>query len=51
MKYTHLLFDIDGTVLDFKAAERGALKKIFREFNLGEITDEQIERYSKINWK
>ncbi|MCQ2554197.1 MAG: YjjG family noncanonical pyrimidine nucleotidase [Clostridia bacterium] len=51
MKYTHLLFDIDGTVLDFKAAERGALKKIFREFGLGEISDEQIERYSKINWK
>lgn len=53
-KYSFLLWDIDGTVLDFLAAEREALKSLFTEFGLGTCTDEMVERYSAINlgyWK
>ncbi len=49
-----LLWDVDGTLLDFIAAEKAAMKKLFREFGLGECTDEMISRYSEINkryWK
>ena len=49
-----ILWDIDGTVLDFKAAERAAIKGLFEEFSIGICTDEMIERYSLINdkyWK
>ena len=31
-----LLWDIDGTLLDFKAQEENALKECFKLFNLGE---------------
>lgn len=44
-----ILWDIDGTLLDFHAAEREAIKSLFQKFELGECTDEMIERYSKIN--
>ena len=44
-----ILWDIDGTLLDFKAAERAGMKKCFEIFHLGEITDEMIVRYSAIN--
>lgn len=44
-----ILWDIDGTLLDFKAAEREAMRTCFRRFDLGELTDEQIERYSAVN--
>lgn len=46
-----LLWDIDGTLLDFHAAEKVAIKKCFEVCNLGECTDEMIARYSKINRK
>ena len=49
-----ILWDIDGTVLDFKAAEKAAIKGLFEEFSIGTCTDEMIERYSLINdkyWK
>lgn len=46
-----LLWDIDGTLLDFLAAEKVAIKKCFAVCNLGECTDEMIARYSKINRK
>jgi len=49
-----ILWDVDGTLLDFDAAERAAIKTLFREFDLGECTDERIVRYSEINvsfWK
>lgn len=49
-----ILWDIDGTVLNFKEAEKNAIKGLFREFSIGECTDEMIERYSLINdkyWK
>lgn len=44
-----ILWDIDGTLLDFHAAEREAIKTLFTKFELGECTDEMIQRYSKIN--
>ena len=44
-----LLWDVDGTLLDFEAAAHAALKKLFEEFSLGDCTDDMIRRYSQIN--
>ena len=44
-----VLWDVDGTLLDFSAAESAAIRSLFREFRLGECTDEMVRRYSKIN--
>ena len=44
-----ILWDIDGTLLDFKAAERQAMKNCFTVYELGECSDEMIARYAKIN--
>lgn len=46
-----LLWDIDGTLLDFGKAEEYGIKKCFEIFGLGECTDEMLSRYSKINRK
>ncbi len=49
-----ILWDVDGTLLDFGAAERAAMHAMFREFGLGELTEEMLRRYSAINvryWK
>lgn len=49
-----LLWDIDGTLLNFLEAEKYAIRKCFSIFNLGECTDDMLARYSKINdkyWK
>lgn len=46
-----ILWDVDGTLLDFKQAEYAAIKKCFEIFSLGECTDEMIGRYSAINRK
>lgn len=47
--YKFLLWDIDGTILDFLASEKAALKALFLRYGLGECTDEMIGRYSAIN--
>ena len=44
-----LLWDIDGTLLDFAAAESAAVKSLFREFGLGECPDAMVARYAAIN--
>ena len=44
-----ILWDVDGTLLDFKKAEYAAIKKCFEIFHLGECTDEMISKYSDIN--
>lgn len=44
-----LLWDIDGTLLDFAAAESAAVKSLFREFGLGECSDEMVARHAAIN--
>lgn len=49
--YKYLLWDIDGTVLDFTAAESCAIKALFKKYNLGECTDEMVSIYSDINTK
>ncbi len=46
-----ILWDIDGTLLNFLHAEYVSIKKCFEMFNLGECTDEMIARYSVINRK
>ncbi len=44
-----ILWDIDGTLLNFEAAERNALRACFRKFGLGECPDDMLKRYSAIN--
>lgn len=46
-----VLWDIDGTLLDFGQAENYAVKKCFEIFEMGTCTDEMVERYSIINTK
>lgn len=44
-----ILWDIDGTLLDFLKAEAYGIRKCFSKFELGECTDEMMARYSAIN--
>lgn len=44
-----ILWDIDGTVLDFLTAEKNSLRACFEKFNLGVCSDEMIAKYSRIN--
>jgi len=46
---TAILWDVDGTLLDFLLAEKTAIQSLFPRFGLGECTDEMVERYSVIN--
>lgn len=45
---TTLLWDVDGTLLDFEYSMRGALRKCFRTVGVP-VTEEMIRRYSQIN--
>lgn len=49
--YKYLLWDIDGTVLNFLASEAYAIRTLFKEYNLGECSDEMLKQYSEINRK
>lgn len=44
-----ILWDIDGTLLDFGQAENYAMKKCFSVFEIGTCTDEMVKRYAAIN--
>ncbi|MBR5501741.1 MAG: YjjG family noncanonical pyrimidine nucleotidase [Oscillospiraceae bacterium] len=44
-----ILWDVDGTLLNFKLAEREAIKACFTQFQLGECSDETVAKYSAIN--
>ena len=46
-----LLWDVDGTLLDFGKSETYGIRKCFKKFGLGECTDEMVARYSPINRK
>lgn len=46
-----ILWDIDETLLNFGRAQNYAIKKCFEIFEMGECTDEMVERYSSINKK
>ena len=39
-----ILWDVDGTLLDFSAAERRALEDCFRSFQMGPCTPELLAR-------
>lgn len=47
--YKYLLWDIDGTVLDFSASEAYAIRLLFKKYNIGECSDEMLKLYSEIN--
>lgn len=44
-----ILWDIDGTLLNFQAAETYAIRACFAQFGLGECSDEMLADYSTIN--
>lgn len=44
-----VLWDIDGTLLDFQVAEKHAIRACFSKFGLGECTDELLRDYVEIN--
>lgn len=49
--YKYLLWDIDGTVLNFLASEAYAIRTLFKKYKIGKCTDEMINKYSQINSK
>lgn len=50
-KIKAVLWDIDGTLLNFLKAEEAGIKSCFARFGLGECTEEMLKRYSEINIK
>jgi 2-haloacid dehalogenase len=44
-----VLWDIDGTLLDFEKAEEAGIRGCFAHYNLGECTNEMLEHYKVIN--
>ena len=44
-----LLWDVDGTLLDFKMAEKEAIRACFEMFGLGQCSDQMLANYSSIN--
>ena len=50
-KYKYLLWDIDGTILNFELSERAAIRSLFDRFKLGDCSDEMLMCYSQINKK
>ena len=44
-----VLWDVDGTLLDFEKAEEAGIRSCFKKYNLGECTDEMLEAYKNIN--
>ncbi|MCI5724220.1 MAG: YjjG family noncanonical pyrimidine nucleotidase [Erysipelotrichaceae bacterium] len=46
---TTILWDIDGTILDFNQAERNALMKTYAQYGFGECTEEILQTYIRIN--
>ena len=47
--YQYLLWDIDGTVLDFLASEAHAIRALFQKYGLGACSDDMLRQYSAIN--
>ena len=44
-----ILWDVDGTLLDFLAAEQAAMEDCFAHFGLGPLKPERLARYSALN--
>jgi 2-haloacid dehalogenase len=49
--YKYILWDIDGTVLDFHKAEHLAINALFEKYKIGVCTDEMLSLYKEINIK
>ena len=49
MSFKVILWDIDGTLLNFEAVEKTAIQHCFDKFSFGECTDEMLKTYMKIN--
>jgi len=49
MNYTHLIFDLDETLLDFKKTERVALSKTMHDYNIPYDETFHLPLYKKIN--
>ena len=49
--YKYLLWDVDGTILDFLASEAYAIRFLFEKYNIGQCSDEMLKVYSEINAK
>lgn len=47
----YILWDIDGTLLNFDLAEEKSLRYGFEKYSLGSLTDDMLESYKKINKK
>ncbi|MDO5028149.1 MAG: HAD-IA family hydrolase [Bacillota bacterium] len=45
----YILWDIDGTLLDFSLAEARSIEASFEEFGLGKPSEELLENYRQIN--
>lgn len=48
---TTILWDVDGTILNFQEAEKASIYACFEHFGLGICTEEMLSRYSAINAK
>ena len=48
-KIKAILYDVDGTLLDFETQEEVALSYCFKKYNLGELSKEKLELYKRIN--
>ena len=48
-KIKAILYDVDGTLLDFETQEEVALSYCFEKYNLGELSEEKLELYKRIN--
>ncbi len=48
-RFDTILWDVDGTLLDFSAAEEAAIRSLFADFGLGICTEAMLARYSEIN--
>lgn len=44
-----ILWDIDGTILDFLASQAASMRARFFEYGFGDLSDEGLELYSSIN--
>lgn len=49
--YKYILWDIDGTVLNFEKSQNKAIRALFEKYNLGNCTDEMLSVYTNINHK
>ena len=43
-----ILWDVDGTLLDFEAAEKAAIRQCFASHGMGECSDEMLKRYPSL---